>query len=191
MFVSLGLTPFVMAMTAERWFWRLIPLFGKLYEKKISWDKELVALPQDAANVTIKTLREQNSLGSKITVTHHLAAAANDVKVQIQRAHVLSFIFAMLGTILSVSSAIKTTSGGAASASAANPMAPGSAAAFQSQFIDNALAGLTSFIVPYVPSMAIVYACSITYMLWDQVRKYEDVLAPEVAEARAKQRSNA
>jgi hypothetical protein len=157
-FIVFGLMPFVMALFSEHWFWRL-PLVCKVWKRKKEWDDAEVELP--SAKVKLKVIRETTSTGSKITVAHHLAQWADDVRVRLFSAQVRGFAIVLVGWVLTV---IPQTP-------------PPTADQGRAEYV--ILRMLATYTLPVAGVAAMFEAYTLLWALYDQLRKYQDLLDPE------------
>jgi hypothetical protein len=196
-FLVFGLLPLILALTIERWFWRL-PLFGKLIQKKLEWDAETVML----SGVTIKVFRETANMGAKVSVAHHLATAANDIKIQLGRAQYRAFIITFVGFGLvalaqstSALSEPQITPAPAQVGSAASPDAHVAVSAsptetgtkrVDSRSLEVLLRIFMTYTLPVGAVALLIESFTLLFALFDQVRKYEELLDPERVSSRAR-----
>lgn len=193
-FIVFGFIPVVLAMTIERWFWHL-PLFGKLIQRKLEWDAETILHP--GGDITIKTFRETAGMGAKVTVAHHLATAANDIKIQLGRAQFRAFLVTLVGFGLVAFAESNytiakndTTSPAAQIQNApASPIgqtpsssptpATGNARTLEATPLDVLLRILITYTLPVGAAVLLIESYTLIFALFDQARKYEDLLDPE------------
>jgi hypothetical protein len=206
-FVVFGLIPLALALSMERWFWRL-PLIRSLEQRKNEWDAETIWFP--SAATVLGEYRVQKHIGSKITVAHHLADVASDVKNRLMQAQIRTFIITVIGVLLIGFSQMSqpsrepqrandviappSTLQGHASPSLTANAAPrqvgkGGADAGPDDIMLQLLLNIfTTYTVPIGATAFIVEATALILGLMDQSRKYERLLEPERVRARMRRR---
>lgn len=180
-FILFGLVPLLTAATMEIWFWRL-PLIRQLEDRRVVWDQEEAWVPPQATSIS--DYRKQRDMGAKITVTHHLADLASEIKQRLLSAHLRAAIVTGVGGLLIV---FATAQPAPAAAGKGSPSAKPSVVDDVGQIVVQFLAKYT---VPISATALIVESMALILGLMDQCRKYETLLDPaRVGARRRKARS--
>ena len=188
-FILFGVLPLISALTMEKWFWRL-PLIGDLEEKKVEWDLQDIWLPPAA--IPIAEYRMQKNMGAKITVTHHLADVASDIKHRLMYTQVRTFIFTLLGLVFIFIVQYAATRPQATSQVPQRPVTQAPTVQVPQQpFNIQTQSGsflavklLATYTAPFSALALLVEAVALVLSLIDQTRKYERLLNPPRIHAR-------
>lgn len=172
-FVIFGVIPLILALTADRWFW-YIPLFGNLVQQKLVWDPENAKAT--GGSETIKSYRLRDDMGAKITVTHHLADVANDVKVQLTHGQLRTFVVTLLGFLLvffaETNFAVQHPPTPKPQPGQTAPPAPTTSP------IDAVVRVLAAYTLPIAAGASLFEALALLLATYNQARKYEGLLDP-------------
>lgn len=160
------LAPFVLALSARRWFWR-VRYICKIRAKAQSFDAEKIA--NTANGLTIEQMRKKDGYGDKTVVTHLLRTWSEDLVDDVRWVFPVTTVVAATLVLLLCIIAVEASSTGGTSTAPANISFPDLIKSLTHRV-------LHAYLAPVGTYVGVLYYLTAVLVLRQQSRRYRDIL---------------